>query len=113
MTFRKLIHTTLFVLCAASLITIGSGCMASDKQVIQQASQFNSGIQPAAIQHPATNSYMQQIGDRIIAAAKQLDAEGVGPKTHFQDKDRNWMFQDIHWVLVNSKTVNAFTTGGH
>ncbi len=23
------------------------------------------------------------------------------------------MFQDIHWQLVNSKTVNAFTTGGH
>ena len=23
------------------------------------------------------------------------------------------MFQDLHWELVNSKTINAFTTGGH
>ena len=103
----------MLALCAASLIAIGSGCAASDKQVIQQASQFNTGIQPAEIQHPQTNAYMQKIGDRIVAAAKQLDAEHVGPKQHFSDKDHAWMFQDIHWELVNSKTVNAFTTGGH
>ena len=109
----NLIRSCGIALCVMALIALGAGCAASDKQIIQQASQFNSGIQPAEIQHPQTNSYLQQIGDRIVAAAKQLDAEGVGPKTHFQDKDRNWMFQDIHWELVNSKTVNAFTTGGH
>jgi len=113
MIIRMLIRRMIGGLCAVLLVVIGSGCMASDKQVIQQASQFNSGLQPAEIKHPRTTQYLQQIGDRIVAAAKQLDAEGVGPKTHFQDKDRSWMFSDIHWELVNSKTVNAFTTGGH
>lgn len=100
-------------IAAAILVLAGVGCMASDKQVVQQASQFNSGINPAVIQQPQTNDYLQQIGGRIVAAAVQLDAEHVGPKQHFQDKDRAWMFQDIKFQLVNSKTVNAFTTGGH
>lgn len=113
MNHRTLARFAASVLCASLLISLGAGCMASDKQVIQQASAFNSGLQPAEINHPQSNAYLQQIGDRIIAAAKQLDAEHVGPKTHFQSGDRSWMFQDIHWELVNSKTVNAFTTGGH
>lgn len=90
-----------------------SGCVASDKQIIQQASNFDAGIRPAEIQHPMDNAYLQQIGERIIAAAKQLDHEGLGPKTHFKEKDNSWMFKDIHFELVNSKTLNAFTTGGH
>ena len=100
-------------ICTLLLGLGGIGCMASDKQVVQQASQFQTGIQPAVINQPQVNEYLQQIGNRIIAAAKELDAKGVGPKTHFQDKDRAWMFQDIKFQLVNSKTVNAFTTGGH
>jgi len=99
--------------CEVMLVDIGIGCMDSEKQVIQQAKQFNSGHQPEDIKQPRPTQELQQIGDCIVAAAKQLDAKGVGPKTHFQDKDRSWMFSDIHWELVNSKTVNAFTTGGH
>ena len=95
------------------LTVVLSGCMASDKQIVQQASQFDSGIHPAVINQPQVNDYLQQIGGRIIAAARELDAEHIGPKQHFQDKDRAWMFQDIKFQLVNSKTVNAFTTGGH
>jgi predicted Zn-dependent protease len=43
----------------------------------------------------------------------ELDKEKVGPRAHFDATDNSWMFKDIHWQLVNSKTVNAFTTGGH
>ncbi|HXE55493.1 MAG TPA: M48 family metallopeptidase [Tepidisphaeraceae bacterium] len=110
---RKLIHFASPLVLSIASICLLTGCMASDKSVIQQASAFNSGIAPAEIRHPQNNAYLQQIGDRIIAAAKQLDAEHVGPKSHFAKGDRSWMFQDIHWELVNSKTVNAFTTGGH
>ena len=110
--------TNLLCRCVVSLALVPltaalTGCMASDKQIVQQASQFDSGIHPAVINHPQTNDYLQQIGGRIVTAARQLDAEHVGPKQHFQDKDRAWMFQDIKFQLVNSKTVNAFTTGGH
>src|SRR5215472_15516006 len=105
-------HSTL-ILCAFTLLALGGGCVASDKQIIQQASAFNSGLQPAEIREAQNNTYLQQIGDRIVAVAKQFDQEGVGPKSHFKEKDNSWMFQDLHWELVNSKTVNAFTTGGH
>jgi len=103
----------LHIICSLVLCVGVVGCMASDKQVVQQASQFQTGINPAVIAQPQVNDYLQQIGSRIVAAARQLDAQGVGPKTHFQDKDRSWMYQDIKFQLVNSKTVNAFTTGGH
>src|SRR5437588_8119004 len=109
---NRTIHA-LIVACGMLLLALGPGCAASDKQIISQASQFNDGIKPAVVQQPDLSGYLQQIGDRIIAAAKQLDSEHVGPKQHFADKDRSWMFSDIHWQLVNSKTVNAFTTGGH
>ena len=45
-------------------------------------------------------------------AAKQQDAQHVGPPTHFQSGESNaWMFQGIQFHLVSSKTLNAFTTG--
>src|SRR5271155_1256536 len=69
---------------------VGTGCMASDKTVIAQASQFNDGIKPAVIEQPQNMDYMQRIGDRVIAAAKECDAEHIGPKSHFSDKDRDW-----------------------
>ncbi|HSU65698.1 MAG TPA: M48 family metallopeptidase [Tepidisphaeraceae bacterium] len=113
MTTQKLHRFVLLSLCAGFLLTAGVGCMASDQKVVQQASAFNDGIKPAEIQQARISPYLQQIGDRIVAAARQCDAEGIGPKTHFAKGDRTWMFQDLHWELVNSKTINAFTTGGH
>jgi predicted Zn-dependent protease len=107
------VHAIRFIALCLLAVATGAGCMASDKTVIQQASQFNDGIKPAVIEQPQNMDYMQQIGARIIAAAKECDAEHIGPKSHFSDKDRDWMYQDIHWQLVNSKTLNAFTTGGH
>ena len=113
MTRRKLFRSLFLTLCATALVVIDAGCLASDKQVVQQASAFNDGIKPAEIRNAQINPYLQQIGDRIVAVAKKMDAQGVGPKTHFAKGDRSWMFQDLHWELVNSKTINAFTTGGH
>jgi predicted Zn-dependent protease len=110
---RRFLNSLMLPLCVVLAMAVGTGCVASDKATIQQASQFNSGIKPAEIEHATTSAYLQSIGDRIVAAAKQLDAQGVGPKSHFAKGDRTWMFQDLHWELVNSKTINAFTTGGH
>jgi predicted Zn-dependent protease len=113
MTLHGFLRPALFLLAVGSLVALGGGCMASDKATIQQASAFDTGLKPAEIQHAQVNPYLQQIGDRIVAAARQLDAQGVGPKSHFAKGDRSWMFQDLHWELVNSQTINAFTTGGH
>src|SRR5206468_6292937 len=55
---------------------------------------------------------MQSIGDRIIASAKQMSDEKKGPEAHFKE-DPSWMFsKNMQFHLVNSKTLNAFTTGG-
>ena len=41
------------------------------------------------------------------------DRDHKGPKSHFTDEDRDWMFsKKMEFHFVNSKTLNAFTTGG-
>src|SRR5204863_1566080 len=42
----------------------------------------------------------------------QLDEAGTGPKAHTSEQS-GWMFsKDMKFHFVNSKTINAFTTGG-
>ncbi len=94
------------------LTLLASGCTPKDASVISQADQMNTQLQPAVMNDAQLQNYLQQIGNRIIATAKEVDAQGVGPKTHFSENTQ-WMFgQDMKFHLVNSKTLNAFTTGG-
>lgn len=86
------------------------GC-ASDKQVIAQANDAHAQIKPAVITDPILDKYVQQIGERIVTVAKEMHEQGFGPKAH-KSEDSEWMFNDIHFHLVNSPTLNAFTTGG-
>src|SRR5437763_12189374 len=88
------------------LLSLGSGC-ATDKAVIDQANQFDSGLKPAEIRNSDVDAYFQQVGSRIVKAAQQLDAEHKGPDTHFKGGDSKWMFQNVQFHLVNSKTLNA------
>ena len=91
---------------------LSTGCT-SDRQVIGQASQFHQGLQPAVIEDAALNQYIQSVGDRIIRAAADLSKEGYGPTGHKKESS-DWMFaQDMRFHFVNSKTLNAFTTGGN
>jgi predicted Zn-dependent protease len=98
----------------ALLPLVGGGCSVPDSSVISQADTLNKQLEPAVMNDPVLQSYLQQIGERIIAAAKECDAQGIGPKTHFQQNENNqWMFaKNMKFHLVNSKTLNAFTTGG-
>jgi predicted Zn-dependent protease len=103
------------ILLGVSLLGAGSGGCASDASVIQQAETTHKSLQPAIIRDPELANYLQSVGERIIAAAKLADEQHVGPKTHF-DKGQNddWMYSatKMQFHLVNSKTLNAFTTGG-
>jgi predicted Zn-dependent protease len=93
------------------LLGLTGGC-ATDQGIISNAAQANTQIAPAIENDPQITQYFQAIGDRIVAAAKYADSQHIGPPSHFK-ADNSWMFQnDIHFHLVNSKTVNAFTTGG-
>jgi predicted Zn-dependent protease len=100
--------------CIFGFVALVGGCAPSDSSVISQADTVHAGLDPAIEKDPTINNYLQQIGTRVQAAAKQLDSEKVGPKTHFNGGDTSWMYgSEIQFHLVNSKTLNAFTTGGH
>lgn len=87
--------------------TLNTGCV-SDSAVISQANQFHSSLEPTVIEDPVLRSYIQRVGDRIIAAAYEMHQAGQGPE------DSDWMFSDaMQFHLVNSDTINAFTTGGN
>ena len=87
------------------------GC-ATDKQVISQAQDVNQQLEPAIVKDQALADYIQKVGNRIVATAKILDSQGFGPDSHKKDKEDAWMYQSMQFHLVNSKTLNAFTTGG-
>src|SRR5436190_5132730 len=108
----RLFNAPLFALLGLLALTAtGSGC-ATDKQVIGQANQFHQNLEPAVINDPQLNSYIQRVGDRIIAAAKQLDQQGFGPASHKKENSQ-WMYSGMQFHFVNSNTLNAFTTGGN
>ncbi|MDQ3439378.1 MAG: M48 family metallopeptidase, partial [Planctomycetota bacterium] len=51
-----------------------------------------------------------EVGNRIIGAAQELSRQGYGRSGK---EDNAWMFsKDMRFHFVNSKTLNAFTTGG-
>jgi predicted Zn-dependent protease len=103
--------TRSFALAALLSAWLVAGGCASDKATITKAAAANNQLAPAIITDPALAAYIQQVGNRIVASAKWYDAKGEGPKTH--KGDNAWMFTDrMKFHLVNSKTINAFTTGG-
>ncbi len=92
------------------LVVFSTGC-ASDKAVISQANDAHKELSPAVIKDQALEGYIQAIGMRVVTVAKEMDEQGYGPKSH-KKEDSQWMYQNIQFHLVNSPTLNAFTTGG-
>ena len=107
----KFLSLSCFAFLALGLFT--GGCTVTDRQVIDQAQQAHSGLKPAVMQDPELADYIQAVGDRIVNAAQEADRQHKGPDAHFKDEDRSWMFSNkMQFHFVNSKTLNAFTTGG-
>lgn len=98
------------ILGAVLLLAPLTAC-ASDRQVIQQASDAHRELEPAVLEDPQLAGYLQTMGDRIVAEAKKLSDAGYGPDSHRKEDD-GWMFTDVKFHFVNSETLNAFTTGG-
>ena len=100
-----------FALALLSAVATAGGC-ATDRQVVQQARGVHDGLEPAVIEDPQVAGYIQEVGDRIIRAAQELAEEGRVPKAA-RGADNAWIFGgDLRFNLVNSDTLNAFTTGG-
>ena len=96
-----------FALLLAPMLALAAGCV-SDQQVIAQAQQLHGQIEPTVIdrQSPELAAYVQEVGDRIVAAAEEMYEEGKLPGAE------DWMFEDVRFHLVASPQLNAFTTGG-
>jgi predicted Zn-dependent protease len=103
-------YSLLVLGCFLALLP-AAGCT-TDQAVIQQAEQVHGGLKPAVMADAQVATYLQTIGERVVAAARTLDAQQFGPDSH-RSEDSSWMFNSqVHFHLVNSKTLNAFTTGG-
>jgi len=89
---------------------LAAGCT-TDSQVRSQADTTHAQLEPAVMKDAELSQYLQALGARVVAAAKELDKEHVGPKAHFEE-DNSWMFSTDEFHLVNSDQLNAFTTGG-
>jgi predicted Zn-dependent protease len=88
------------------------GACATDRQVISQADTTHHDLEPAVIKEAQLRDYLQNVGDRIVDAARELHKQHYGPDSHFEE-DSDWMFSDeMQFHFVNSETLNAFTTGG-
>jgi predicted Zn-dependent protease len=89
-----------------------AGC-ATDRQVIQQAEGTHGELKPAVIEDAEVKDYFGTLGTRIVDAAKEAEKAHEAPPAHFEKGEENtWMFKGEQFHLVNSKTLNAFTTGG-
>lgn len=107
--------TTLFARSLAIVtLLIGSlgvvGC-ASDQAVMEQADQMHGDLEPAIVTDADLAQYVQAVGDRVVEAA-YLEYQGGLLRKRVDEEDPTWMFNDVQFHLVNSDTLNAFTTGG-
>jgi len=95
-------------LISVAAFTLLTGCT-SDKAVISQAADFHTTLQPAVMEDPQLAGYLQQVGGRIVEAARKYNARNPAQ----DEESRDWMFtKNMKFHFVNSKTLNAFTTGG-
>jgi predicted Zn-dependent protease len=110
---QQFLHHVSTIFALTTIVTL-VGCKASsqDSSVVSSANQFNAALAPAEMQNQEINAYFQAIGARIVEAAKESDRQNFGPKTHKEGQNA-WMFEGVQFHLVNSKTLNAFTTGGN
>ena len=84
----------------------------TDQAVIGQANQVHDGLKPAVIQDPEVQRYIDSIGQRIVRGAIAYNEDGKEAKAQ-KGQDNSWMYDGgVQFHLVNSKTLNAFTTGG-
>jgi predicted Zn-dependent protease len=88
-----------------------TGC-ATDRAVISQANQVHSSLEPAVMEDEVLTNYLNEVGQRIVDVAQELSRQGYAPRGH-QREGGEWMFgPQVRFHLVNSSTLNAFTTGG-
>jgi hypothetical protein len=107
----------LSLLAIVALAAIG-GCAGpsvspTDQTLIKEADQLHIRLEPAVVesQEPRLKRYFEQLANRIVTAARELDQQGVIQSR--SEGSNDWMFsKDIDFHLLNSELPNAYTSGG-
>lgn len=112
----------MFAAVAAVVMSMLAGC-ASDRMVISQADRAHDDLKAAVVTDAELAKYLQDVGDRIIVAARKFHAENG--QAYAGKEDNSWMFVTggkstsggnsggMQFHFVNSNSLNAFTTGGN
>lgn len=109
---RSHVLQRLVMLVVLLAFTLFVGGCATDRQVISQAQDLHTGLQPAVLTDAQLDAYIQKIGNRIVDVAQELHQQHQGPDAHFSE-DSAWMFTNrMKFHFVASDELNAFTTGG-
>jgi predicted Zn-dependent protease len=116
----KALSACTLIVILAPLAFVSGGCSSlgnafrpSDQSVIAQADQVHSQLAPAVIHDPDVERYMDAIGARIVQGAQDFNKDPKAQDDKHNKQDNSWLYQgNIQFHLVNSKTLNAFTTGG-
>ncbi len=99
-------HAAAAFFTLSTLLVATTGCAphrAPAAQFLKQANELHAGALEATITpDDDLNAYVQEIGKRLEAAAKDVAAE----------KARGPFFQNMRFHLVDSPIINVFTTGG-
>jgi predicted Zn-dependent protease len=107
-------------ICLGLLVALagcgGQAVSATDKSLIAQADQLHARLAPALVEErdPKLKRYLEQLGDRILAAAKECDQQRLITAPPSAAGGSNaWMFsKDVDFHLVDSDLPNTFTSGG-
>lgn len=97
---------TRFSLFLLALILVGMGCSAPapSAEFVQQADRLHAGALKSAVNSNSDlHDYIQLIGDRLAAAARQV----------VPNRANEQLMSRLRCHLVNSPVINAFYTGGN
>ena len=113
------VNRYLAYLCFSFLLLTGlTGCggqavSPSDQTLIREADQLHARLEPAVVENrdPRLRRYLEQIGGRILSAAKELDQKGTIKSSG--EGSNAWMFgKDVDFHLLDSQLPSGFTSGG-
>jgi predicted Zn-dependent protease len=103
----------LLLALAGTIGCAGPSVSPSDQTLLRQADQLHTRLEPALVENrdPRLKRYLEQIGARLVAAAKELDQQGTIKSSG--EGSNAWMFsKDIDFHIVDSQQFNGFTSGG-
>lgn len=102
---------------SAAVAFVAGGCVSAvkDEQVVQKAQEAHTKVEVAVLGDKDVDAYLDQVGDRLKQAARELDAnKELGNRGLMGAGDRAWMFGDeVQFRLVNNQKSNAVSTGGN